>query len=85
MKMKCKLLVQINRNPISKKDHFMDYFHGFEQVNIVKQILGKNAEDILENLKIEFSIERRYMGVNGGNGRIIISVQYLKTGNIFDL
>ena len=64
---------------------FNDYFKGFEKVTAVRRIFGKDTEEILENLRIEFNHLGGYMGVNGSNCNIIVNPKYLKNGDKLDL
>jgi hypothetical protein len=64
---------------------FMDYFKGMEKVDAVRQIFGKDIEEILRNLKIEFTWLGGYMWVNGKNGHLVISSHYLNNGDKIDI
>ena len=64
---------------------FTDYFKGFEKVEAVRQILGEKTEEVLRNLRVEFSPLGGYMGVNGSNGHLIVNPNYLKNGDRLDV
>ncbi len=64
---------------------FIDYFKGFEKVEVVKRIFGEKTEEVLRNLRVEFSPLVGYMGVNGSNGHLIVSPSYLKNGDRLDI
>jgi hypothetical protein len=64
---------------------FMDYFKGMERVDAVKRIFGESTEDVLRNLKVEFTWIGGYMWVNGENGHLMISSRYLNNGNRVDI
>ncbi len=64
---------------------FLDYFKGFENVGAVKKILGDDAKKVLSNLRVEFVGRRGYMGVSEVDGHMIISADYLRTGNRIDI
>ena len=64
---------------------FTDYFNGFEKVKAVQQLFGKKTDEVLNNLKIEFSGRRGYMGVSNIDGHIIISAFYLNNGDLIDI
>jgi hypothetical protein len=64
---------------------FTDYFEGFENVEAVRQIFGEKTEEVLRNLKVEFSGRRGYMGVSDLDGHLMISAYYLNNGDIIDL
>jgi hypothetical protein len=64
---------------------FLDYFRSFESVEVVKRIFGEKTEDILGNLKVEFSSFGGYMGVNPFNGHLIVNPRYLNGGDRLDI
>jgi len=64
---------------------FTEYFKGFEKIEAVKQIFGEKTENILQNLKVEFSGRRGYMGVSNIDGHLTISAEYLNKGDIIDI
>lgn len=64
---------------------FIDYFKGFENVEAVKQIFGEKTEEVLRNLRVEFSPLAGYMGVNDSNGHLIVNPYYLKSGDRLDI
>ena len=64
---------------------FSDYFIGFEKVNIVRRIFGEKTEDMLRNLKVEFTWLGGYMWVNGLNGHLIVNSHYLNNGDRIDI
>jgi len=61
---------------------FVDYFKGFEKVEAVRRIFGKKTEEVLSNLRVEFSPLSGYMGVNG---HLVVNPTYLKNGNRIDI
>ncbi len=68
----------------SKAYAFTDYFKGFEAVESVKSLFGENTEQVLQNLKVEFTWIRGYMWVNS-DGHLMISSRYLNSGNRIDI
>jgi predicted SprT family Zn-dependent metalloprotease len=64
---------------------FTDYFKGFEQVKAVKCLFGEQAENILKDLRVEFTSGGRYMGVSSEDGHLRINAQYLNTGKLMDI
>lgn len=57
---------------------FTDYFEGFESVQVVKQLFGKNAKKVLSNLKVEFFSARwGYMSTSDRDGHLLISTHHL--------
>jgi hypothetical protein len=64
---------------------FTDFFKGMEKVDAVKQIFGETTEDVLRNLKVEFTRLGGYMWVNGRNGHLMVSSHYLNSGDKVDI
>ncbi|MCL1976814.1 MAG: hypothetical protein FWG55_01705 [Candidatus Bathyarchaeota archaeon] len=64
---------------------FLEYFKGFDKVEAVKGIFGEKTTEILSNLKVEFSNINGYMYVDGAEGCIVISKNYLQNGNKTDI
>jgi hypothetical protein len=64
---------------------FNDYFRGFEKVEAVRRIFGEKTEEVLANLRIEFTWFRSYMWVSGADGHITISSYYLNNGDKTDI
>jgi hypothetical protein len=77
--------VKISRNVKVSTHSFTDYFEDFDKLKIVKRIFNERTEEVLRNLRIEFSGRRGYMGVSNDDGHLIISAQYLKNGDIIDI
>lgn len=64
---------------------FVDYFKGFEKVEAIKRIFGRETEKVLSNLRVEFVGRRGYMGVSEVDGHMIISADYLNSGKRLDI
>jgi len=79
------LKVEILRGAKITTYPFTSFFKGFEEIEAVKKIFGKDTKKVLENLRIEFSGRRGYMGVSGNDGHLIISTYYLNNGAFIDL
>jgi len=77
--------VQIPRNVNFTTHRFTDYFKGFEKIKAVQKIFGEKTEEVLQNLKVEFSGMRGYMGVSDLDGHIIMSAHYLNEGDLTDI
>jgi hypothetical protein len=77
--------VKISRNAQASTHQFTEYFQGFEQVEIVRRLFDVQTEEVLCNLRVEFSGRRGYMGVSNNDGHLIISAQYLNHGDILDI
>lgn len=58
---------------------FTDFFQGFEKVEAVRSIFGKDTERVLKDLKVEFfSAKFGYMSVSDEDGHLLISSYHLK-------
>jgi len=64
---------------------FGDYFKSFDKVEAVRRIFGEKTEQVLRDLKVEFTWAGGYMGVNGTNGHLMISSRYLNKGDKTDI
>ena len=64
---------------------FTDYFKGMEKVQAVRDIFGEKTEEVLRNLKVDFTWVGGYMFVNDMDGRLMISSNYLNNGNKVDI
>jgi hypothetical protein len=64
---------------------FSDYFKGFENVEIVRQIFGEKTIEVLDGLKVDFSWFSGYMGVNPLNGHLVVNPRYLNNGDKLDI
>jgi len=64
---------------------FSDYFRGFEKVEAVRRIFGEKTEQVLRDLKVEFLWIGGYMGVNSGNGHLMVNPKYLNKGDKTDI
>lgn len=62
-----------------------DYFKGFEKVDAVRRIFGEKTEEVLRNLKVEFTRVGGYMWVNNTNGHLMVSSRYLNDGDRVDI
>lgn len=59
---------------------FAEYFKGFEKLDVVKGIFGEKTQEVLKQLKVELSWVWGYMYVDGSDGHLVISKNYLNTG-----
>jgi hypothetical protein len=81
-----RLKINILRNVKAATYPFTDYFKGFEQVDIVRLMFGNKTEEVLSNLRVEFlGAAWAYMAVSDLDGHLIISVDYLKNGNLVNI
>lgn len=64
---------------------FTDYFRGLERVEAVRRIFGDRTEEVLHNLKVEFTWVGGYMWVNASDGHLMVSSRYLNEGDRVDI
>jgi hypothetical protein len=64
---------------------FTDYFKGLEKSKAVRNIFGRKTEEVLRNLRVEFTWVRSYMWVNGTNGHLTVSAHYMNNGDKIDI
>jgi hypothetical protein len=64
----------------SQRGRFMDYFVGFEHNAAVRGIFGEGTAEVLMNLEVDF-IWFGYMGVDDGDGHLMVNKRYLSTGD----
>jgi len=83
--MDSRLKVKILRNAKISTHPFTDYFKGFEKTKAIRRIFGERTEEVLRNLKVEFTGRRGYMGVSDVDGHLMISAYYLNNGDIIDI
>jgi hypothetical protein len=76
---------QIIRDPDLQRCLFVDCFRDFEKVETVRQILGEKTESVLQNLKVEFTEETRYMKVSDVDGHLMVNPHYLNNAETVDL
>jgi hypothetical protein len=64
---------------------FTDYFKGLEEASAVKRIFGEKTEEVLRNLRVEFTWVRSYMWVSDVDGHLTVSSYYLNNGDKVDI
>jgi hypothetical protein len=73
--------VRIQRESPTKLYPFERFFHGFADVPAVRELFGNRTRRVLRQQKVEFFSARfGYMGTSDVDGHIIISSNYLRTG-----
>ncbi len=83
-----RLFRQLPVNPLSigsSNRIFSEYFKDFEKLPAVKGIFGEKTHEVLSHLKVELSWIGGYMYVDGGDGHLVISKQYLNNGDRTDI
>lgn len=76
-----KLGVVINREINEGDRPLKEVFVGFERVGAVKAIFGAKTNDVLEKTRVVLQERKGYLRVDDTNGKILISIVYLKNGD----
>ncbi len=63
---------------------FLDYFKGFEKSKAVRGIFGDATEEVLRNLRVQFTWFG-YMGVDDNDGHLMVNKSYLNSGDKTDI
>ena len=69
----------------NQKVIFAEYFKDFEKVEAVKGIFGEKTNEVLSHLTVELSWIFGYMYVDGSDGHLVISKNYLNNGDKTDI
>ncbi len=69
----------------TQKVIFGEYFKDFEKVEAVKGIFGEKTDEVLNHLTVELSWIFGYMYVDGSDGHLVISKNYLNNGDKTDI
>jgi hypothetical protein len=64
---------------------FTDYFRGFEKVEAVRRIFGDQTEEVLRNLKVEFTSIGGYMFISNSDGHLVVNSRYMNNGDKVDI
>ena len=83
-----RLLRRLPFNPMSignQKVIFLEYFKNFDKVEAVKGIFGEKTTEVLSHLTVELSWIFGYMYVDGSDGHLVISKNYLNNGDKIDI
>jgi hypothetical protein len=72
--------VIIKRDLATGSFRFLDIFTGFESLEIVRSIFGDRTERVLTDLRVDIQARPGYLRVDDETGNIVISGEYLKTG-----
>jgi hypothetical protein len=60
---------------------FTDYFNGLEKAKAIRNIFGEKTEEVLRNLRVEFTWVRSYMWVSSTDGHLTVSSHYMDNGD----
>jgi hypothetical protein len=77
--------IEIKRNVNSGSHNFFDIFVGFQNLNAVKRIFGKDIEKRLRDLTVEVFPKDGFMGVSDEDGHIFASQQYINNGEMWSV
>jgi hypothetical protein len=83
-----RLLRRLPFNPMSignQKVIFLEYFKNFDKVEAVRGIFGEKTTEVLSHLTVELSWIFGYMYVDGSDGHLVISKNYLNNGDKTDI
>ena len=69
----------------TSKKVFSEYFKDFDKVPAVQGIFGEKTAEVLSHLEVEFSWVFGYMYVDGSDGHLVISKNYLSNGDKIDI
>lgn len=72
---------RINRAAKVGSVPFADVFLGFEEVEAVRSIFLDQTEEILADLMVDILPRSGYLRVDDQTGRIVVSSEYLRTGD----
>ncbi len=70
---------------MNQKVIFAEYFKGFEKNAAVRGIFGEKTHEVLSHLTVEISWIMGYMYVDGSDGHLVISKNYLNNGDKTDI
>ena len=71
----------INRLAETGSMSFIEVFSGFESVEAVRSIFMEQTEEILADLMVDILPRAGYLRVDDETGNIVISSEYLRTGD----
>ena len=71
----------INRMAKSGSVSFVEVFNGFESVDAVRSIFQDKTEEILADLMVDILPRAGYLRVDDETGNIVVSSEYLRTGD----
>jgi hypothetical protein len=73
--------VRMKRDVMTGSFPFMDVFIGFEVLEAVRSLFGERTEKILADLRVDVQARPGYLRVDDETGNIVISGEYLRTGD----
>ncbi len=60
---------------------FAEVFRGFDRVDAVEDIFGRNTKEVLAGIRVVLASRRGYMHVDGETGDLHVSLPYLETAD----
>ena len=73
--------IRINRDAKIITYPFKQVFQGFEKCQAVKDTFGEETDKVISSLGVELYSRKGYMGVSETTGNLIVSANYLRTGD----
>jgi hypothetical protein len=64
---------------------FNEIFQGFDKLEAVEEIFGKDAKKVLSDLRVEVFDRRGFMGVSDEDGHIFASKHYILEGELWSI
>lgn len=78
--------VPTSRCGSNTRQSFYDYFKGFQAVPAVRRIFGRETDEVLAYLRVEFLNARSdYIWVSDKDGHLIVNANYVKEGERRDI
>lgn len=74
--------VWINKRLNPPSYPFMEMFKGFEKVDAVKRVFGKDTKMVLSKLRVSLYTGRRgYLWIDDNKGAIVVNTHYIRTAS----
>jgi hypothetical protein len=70
---------------LGTKYPILEFFPNLDKVEAVRRVFGSKTNEVLRNLKVEFTWIGGYMWVNAADGHLMVNSNYLKDGNRLDI
>ncbi len=77
--------IRISRKHKAGSYAFLKVFQGFEKLEVVRKIFGKDTRRILSELRVEIFERDGFMGVSDEDGHIFASGHYLRSGDLVSI
>lgn len=73
--------IEIRRDLELGTYEFAEVFRGFDRVDAVEDIFGRNTKEVLAGIRVVLASRRGYMHVDGETGDLHVSLPYLETAD----